>query len=448
MAPAITLAWALAPFAWFGSLFPLRYQERDDHFVLIAAIAVSIAIAGPVALLIDGAAITLGIFTLGIRAFITRIDRKATISARRADIARLGVTTIALFSAVLVGHALYRGVINGSYPVDLTHPVPAAKAAFYGLVGTAVSLTIRLGIHRIVRGDFPKSQRESFESLAVPYLTPYVACTALVAVCIAIFHPSYWWMTLIGFFWVIPIHFLAHFDIRQRHAAELLRRDIIRQAQFVAIGEVSARVLHQSRHQVGLIGWSIHRLRNALESPDHLDHAMIDYELDALATAKEQLTHMLAHELTPRISSDQVPQLKEETLISTTTRVIHALQTKASAHGITLKHDCAKASELHVAPSLFDAVFNLVDNAIDAARSQVNVVVTASSNQYCVEIRDDGDGLTISTQEAFEPFATSKTTGSGMGLAIAEAIVSELDGAIAVRRENDETIFTIVIRKS
>lgn len=445
MAPAVSLAWALAPFAWFGSLFPLRYQERDDHFVLIAAIAVSVAIAGPVALLIDGAAITLGIATLGLRAFITRIDRDATIAARRADIARLGVTTIALFSAVLVGHALYRGIFNGTYPVDLAHPVPAAKAAFYGIVGTAVSLTIRLGFHRFVRGSFPKRQRESFESLAVPYLTPYVACTALVAACIAIFHPSHWWMSWLGFFWVIPIHFLALFDIRQRHAAELLRRDSIRQAQYVAIGEVSARVLHQSRHQVGLIGWSIHRLRTALESPGPFDHATIDYELDALSTAKEQLTQMLAQELAPRESSDHVAQDDAQSLVTLATRVMHALQTKADARGITLKHECAEASDLLVAPSLFDAIFNVVDNAIDAARSHVTAVVTASPDECCIEIRDDGDGLTISTQQAFEPFATSKTSGSGMGLAIAEAIVSDLHGSITVRRENNETTFSIVI---
>ena len=51
MDPTTLLAWSLFPFAFFACLFPLRYRSRDDHFVLVTVVAVSVGIAGPRALL-------------------------------------------------------------------------------------------------------------------------------------------------------------------------------------------------------------------------------------------------------------------------------------------------------------------------------------------------------------------------------------------------------------
>ncbi|PZR07337.1 MAG: hypothetical protein DI536_28210 [Archangium gephyra] len=66
---------------------------------------------------------------------------------------------------------------------------------------------------------------------------------------------------------------------------------------------------------------------------------------------------------------------------------------------------------------------NLVENALDAARSVVRVVVRPGRTpgpSVCIEVSDDGPGVSAELAERiFEPFFTTKAHGTGLGLAIA-----------------------------
>ncbi|MGV3619356.1 MAG: sensor histidine kinase [Archangium sp.] len=66
---------------------------------------------------------------------------------------------------------------------------------------------------------------------------------------------------------------------------------------------------------------------------------------------------------------------------------------------------------------------NLVENALDAARSVVRVAVRPGRTpapSVCIEVSDDGPGVSSDLAERiFEPFFTTKAHGTGLGLAIA-----------------------------
>ncbi|MEX2517172.1 MAG: ATP-binding protein [Gammaproteobacteria bacterium] len=81
------------------------------------------------------------------------------------------------------------------------------------------------------------------------------------------------------------------------------------------------------------------------------------------------------------------------------------------------------------------ALTNLLRNAIQAARKQVSINWHAADSGIVFSIEDDGAGITTeSCSRLFDPFFTTKPVGSGtgMGLAVAKAAISDHHGEIDV----------------
>lgn len=86
-------------------------------------------------------------------------------------------------------------------------------------------------------------------------------------------------------------------------------------------------------------------------------------------------------------------------------------------------------------------LINLLENATDAAlETQGGVRVRWTELQHFleVEVEDDGPGL-AQTANLFVPFFTTKTTGSGIGLALGRQIAEAHGGTLALRNRKDAT---------
>ncbi len=74
-------------------------------------------------------------------------------------------------------------------------------------------------------------------------------------------------------------------------------------------------------------------------------------------------------------------------------------------------------------PQVEQILVNLLENALDAARSQVEVRVRGGKTSVpsvCIEVHDDGPGIAADVApRIFDPFFTTKAHGTGLGLAIA-----------------------------
>ena len=82
---------------------------------------------------------------------------------------------------------------------------------------------------------------------------------------------------------------------------------------------------------------------------------------------------------------------------------------------------------------------NILDNALAACHDPVEIDVDWSEAQFegesavRVDVRDNGPGLTPEQRyNLFEPFYTTKTQGTGLGMAIAKRIVEAHGGGITV----------------
>ena len=81
-------------------------------------------------------------------------------------------------------------------------------------------------------------------------------------------------------------------------------------------------------------------------------------------------------------------------------------------------------------------LYALIDNAVDAsgaASSSGSVRIDVSSDRYMVEtgVTDSGTGVAAEVQpHLFRPFFTTKSQGTGLGLASSRAIIEAHDGTI------------------
>ena len=91
---------------------------------------------------------------------------------------------------------------------------------------------------------------------------------------------------------------------------------------------------------------------------------------------------------------------------------------------------------------------NLVDNALDAANSDVQVTAQAHGHTVVVRVVDDGLGIPHATLERiFDPFFTTKPVGqgTGLGLDIARRIIRKHRGDIGVESRPGHTEFCVTL---
>src|SRR5262249_52260452 len=85
------------------------------------------------------------------------------------------------------------------------------------------------------------------------------------------------------------------------------------------------------------------------------------------------------------------------------------------------------------AVKLGQALLNVVENAVAAAKSGVQVVLGKERDAVVISVTDDGAGMPEELlAHATEPFVTTKPDGNGMGLAITRAVVEEESGHLEI----------------
>lgn len=99
---------------------------------------------------------------------------------------------------------------------------------------------------------------------------------------------------------------------------------------------------------------------------------------------------------------------------------------------VTVDADRAPASWPLDAGRIREVVVNLVDNAV-AAGGPVLAAVHADGKRLVIEVSDHGPGVPEDARETiFEPFHTTKTHGTGLGLAVARRVVESHGGTLSV----------------
>jgi two-component system sensor histidine kinase HydH len=99
-------------------------------------------------------------------------------------------------------------------------------------------------------------------------------------------------------------------------------------------------------------------------------------------------------------------------------------------------------------PKLAQVVGNLVRNAIEAvsAGGHVSVALVPGDERFVIGVRDDGPGIPESVRDRmYEPFFSTKESGTGLGMSIVHSLVVLHGGTIDVETGPHGTRFAVAI---
>jgi signal transduction histidine kinase len=230
---------------------------------------------------------------------------------------------------------------------------------------------------------------------------------------------------------------------KERRIGEL-HRHLLRSERLAALGELSSQVAHEIRNPLTAIGGFARSIERRLAS-DHPDREPIEI----IIKETERLERILTEQL--RFAKLSPPEFNPEDINKVIRETVSLFKEKIKTKGARLKEElAADIPTLNMDADKMKQVFiNLLQNAIDTIPDGGRITIKTSKLDRTVEIRFANDGPPIPEdilERLFVPFATTKATGSGLGLPIAYEIVYEHGGIIDVRSEEGSgTVFLITL---
>ncbi len=226
-------------------------------------------------------------------------------------------------------------------------------------------------------------------------------------------------------------------DLRQE-----MRTALWRNARLAALGTTFARACHDLRGSLATGLLSAERL-SAHSDPmvARIGAAMVNGIEHAAALVQQSLDYAL----------DAPPAVVRSRC------ALRALVAEAAQHQMAALDGCQV--ENRVDPQLaaeadrlmmVRILGNLLRNAVEAGAKRVRVTAGTEADGLAVRIADDGPGLTESARvRLFQPFASSRPQGAGLGLAIARDLMRAQGGEITLAKTGPGgTTFRLVLPRS
>ncbi|HEY3962833.1 MAG TPA: ATP-binding protein, partial [Gaiellaceae bacterium] len=209
-----------------------------------------------------------------------------------------------------------------------------------------------------------------------------------------------------------------------------------RSERLAAMGQVAASLAHEIGTPLNSIAGHLQLL--ARRHPDDGDMqrrvGIIGQQLDFIVHSVRALLQR---------THKRRPLLRPTNVNSVITETLRLVGPTLDAHAITVSAslDSSVPAVLADRDSLHHVFLNLINNSVDAMPTggQLELVSRFDDAARAVEVsvRDSGVGIPDEAIEhLFEPLWTTKTTGSGFGLAIAREIMNEHGGHIVVDRSS------------
>jgi signal transduction histidine kinase len=262
--------------------------------------------------------------------------------------------------------------------------------------------------------------------------------------------------------WLLTAFRNSHYHLEQivdqRTAAlraEIEERKRLEQAKLQAerlgvVGSMAAQVAHEIRNPLGsislnldLIGEEVDALaKSNSQSPDECRLLLREMRSQVLRIS-QVLQEYLQFARMPR--SERAALSLRDLLEEKLSFVQPLLDQKQVGLSKIFDPDLP---QVHADPEqLWEALLNLIRNAVDAMPGGGNLTIATKRNgtKASVSISDSGHGMTEEeTRNLFIPFFTTKSDGTGLGLAHTQQIINEHGGRIDwTTKRGEGSTFTI-----
>jgi signal transduction histidine kinase len=253
--------------------------------------------------------------------------------------------------------------------------------------------------------------------------------------------------TIVALSWGIGIVFhyffaLAAPELRQR----LIDREVNREVQ-VSVSRERRSIEEKNARQIEQLSASIaHEIRNPItaakslvqqmgEDPSSEDSvAYANVALEELDRVERSISHLL------RFAREEEIRMGEIRLRDVVASATETFRDRVERTGIRIGQEIDSEGVMRGDPEkLRRVIINLIGNAIDALEAaetpdssiQISAGENLAGTEVWLRVQDNGPGMDTATLERiFNPFFTSKSSGTGLGLALSKKVVDAHGGSI------------------
>lgn len=249
--------------------------------------------------------------------------------------------------------------------------------------------------------------------------------------------------------WLVRRHRLAQEEALVAERTRTLREQLTQANRLATLGQISAGVNHE-------IGQPVAALRVQAETGEKL---LASGRLDAATENFRQIVSLadriglITGELR-RFSRRQPGESRAVPIGEVIDGALLLLHDRLQSSGceITLPEEGLRATIVkaeHV--RLEQVLVNLLQNALDATSSKGSIVIAVEADAELLRLHviDHGCGIpAVIRTQLFQPFATSKGQGLGLGLVISREIMRDMGGDLVFDADCDGTCFVMLVPRA
>jgi len=230
--------------------------------------------------------------------------------------------------------------------------------------------------------------------------------------------------------------------------------------KLAAIGTITSAINHEvcgplNRVNVQIDIYAENKKRKVLKGEDALKKELEDAEKIMQNTTKEiKKVTAITSKLSGFAKPSNIVESKPIDIAQSVEDAFDLLRHKCELDSIKLEKNIPKDLSKIVADEdqMQQIFFNLIRNAAEAVKEKGIIAITAkeSGGKVRIEIKDTGSGISEDKlNKIFEPFYTTKNTGSGYGLSVVKELVQRNNGNISVKSKVGEgTSFYLEFQKA
>lgn len=224
-------------------------------------------------------------------------------------------------------------------------------------------------------------------------------------------------------------YIISFLDIK---GERIIQSHIQRINQLTAIGRLSSAIMHDIRNPINSLGLNVDVMQQILEQENRLSPTVkewLDKIYHQIERVNESLNQYLGYSRLTEINEEPID------LTAKVNELLTEMHHIFDAKNIQVKMRGGKKPEIMEGDwtQLKRAVSNLLQNAVDAAGEGGTIWVNIYFRNYRVllSVRDSGPGIEAERiNRIFEPYYSTKSSGSGLGLYIVREIVRGHHGRI------------------
>ena len=228
----------------------------------------------------------------------------------------------------------------------------------------------------------------------------------------------------------------------------LAERKLRQESKMIAVGQLSAGLAHEIRNPLGLIRNYSYILKG------YADDEISSHALEVIGDSTNRINSLIENLLNFSRSGDENVWLVDiGALLNNIAALEHKKMEKAQ---IDFQIHCAPHTRFFTNEETLKIVLiNLINNGLEALMEmeeslsphgrKLTCTVTIVDSVLTIQVADNGPGIPEKNQESiFNPFFTTKDTGTGLGLYLVSSELEKLGGSIQVEsRIREGTVFTV-----